>query len=63
MAASGSRKVQLIKHSQHGPIVENFEGYHEGSGSPQARFPGRTPSVSPMLTNKPVDGITDSNGR
>ena len=40
MAASGSRKVQLIKHSQHGPNVENLEGYSEGSGSPQTQFPG-----------------------
>lgn len=41
MAASGSRKVKLIKHSQHGPNVETPRDTVkvQGPGSPQAMSP------------------------
>ena len=52
--AAGSRKVKLIKHAQQGPNVETprYIVKAQGPGGPQA--------WSPMLTNKPVDGITNS---
>ena len=54
--------MKLIKHAQRGPNVQTPRDTVkvQGPGSPQAQSPVGTPSVSPMLTNKPVDGITDS---
>ena len=61
MAASGSRKVKLIKHSQHGPNVETLRDTvkFQSLGGPQARSLAGDSFNVLMLTNKPVNGITD----